>query len=159
MTTGIILTISWPEIVKMLSDSKKQIRLILPSIHSEWSDLLESCQKNGINIKICLNNSEKFIRDGFGDDKAIQKLISLGIQVNETHNNRISLISVDNAHYLYFHTSRIFGSNIDDDVLNGIEVDQITGSIILSSFFPEEIPDLASALSQSNHYSQKVIPR
>jgi hypothetical protein len=150
MVTGIILAISWPEIVKLLSDSKKQIRLILPSIHSEWVDLLEGSKKIGVDIKVCLNNSEKYIRDGFGDDKAIQKLIALGIQVNEAHNNRISLISVDNTHYLYFSTSRIFENNIDEGILNAIEIDQITGSIILSSFFPQDLPSLTSSLSQNN---------
>lgn len=155
METGIILTISWPDIVKMLSDSKNQIRLILPSIHSEWVDLLEDSKKIGVDIKVCLNNSEKYIRDGFGDDTAIQKLITLGIQVNEAHNNRISLISVDNTHYLYFPTSRIFESNIDEGILNAIEIDQITGSIILSSFFPEDVPALTSVLFQNSSLLQE----
>ncbi len=68
----------------MISDSKKQIWLILPSIHFEWAVLLEIAKTNGVaDIKVCLNNSEKDIRDGFGDDKAIQKLIDLDIQIEK----------------------------------------------------------------------------
>jgi len=150
MVPKLIYSLSWTTIVKLIDESKIRIRLILPSIHTEWADLLESAKKHGVDIKVCLNNSEKFIRDGFGDDKAVQKLLTLGIQVNESNSNRISLISVDNFHYLYFPTSRIFESNIDEGILNAIEIDQITGSIILSSFFPEEVSAITTSISQDS---------
>ena len=70
--------------------------------------------------------------------------------VNEAHNNRISLISVDNFYYLYFPTSRIFESSIDEGIQNALEIDQITGSIILSSFFPEDASIIAKSISQDS---------
>ena len=79
MESSLIYSLAWPTIVKLIDEARNQIRLILPSIHSEWADLLESAKKQEVDIKVCLNNSEKYIRDGFGDDKAIQKLINLGI--------------------------------------------------------------------------------
>jgi hypothetical protein len=147
MESTIIYNFSWPSIVKLIYGSKSQIRLILPSIHMEWADLLEIAKTNGVNdIKVCLNNSEKSIRDGFGDDKAIQKLIDLKILLNETPQNRISLISVDSYNYLYFPTSRIFESNIDENFINAIEIDQFTAASILSSFFPEDLAILRESL-------------
>lgn len=88
---------------------------MLPSLHEEWAMLIEKVVQEGLtDIKVCVNNSEKYMRDGFGDEKSIMLLKDLNIEITETANNRISLISADNNHLLYFPTSRVFEKLIDE---------------------------------------------
>jgi hypothetical protein len=151
-----IIKISWSKISSMITESKRQVRLILPSIHTEWVELLKMAKDKGVDIKVCLNNSEKCIRDGFGDDKAIQKLIDFNIQVNETQNNRISMVSVDNSHYLYFPTSRIFESYEEEDSFNAVHVDQVTAATILSAYFPEDLASIRTELVTNSSLIQEI---
>ncbi|MBN1184307.1 MAG: hypothetical protein JXB49_18600 [Bacteroidales bacterium] len=147
MNSNIIFQISWPDIVNIISESKSRIRLILPSIHVEWVILLEAALLRKIDIKVCVNNTEKIIREGYGDDSAIKKLLDLNVLVNESSPSRISLISVDNNHFLYFPTSRIFEDPVDEGISNAIALDQVTAVSILSAFFPEELSILRNNLA------------
>lgn len=77
--------LSWPHISSLLLDCRNKIRLVLPAIHEEWSMLIAKViQKGVVNVKVCINNSEKYIRDGFGDEKAIKLLSDLNVEMVET---------------------------------------------------------------------------
>ena len=133
--------LSWHDISKLLFQAKSKIRLVLPSLHEEWAMLLEKLVQKGLtDIKVCINNSEKYMRDGFGDEKSIMLLKRMNIEIVETDNNRISLISADNNHYLFFPTSRVFESLNDEDITNAIQIDELTALRILLSFFQSDEP-------------------
>lgn len=150
MESQIIYQISWPTLVNLITEAKKRIRLIVPSIHPEWVMLLTDANDRGVDIKVCLNNSEKSIREGFGNDNAIQKLLDRNIPVNESKPNRISIISVDDNHFLYFPTSRIFEDPTDEGIFNAVVLDPLTAISILSSFFPEDLSILENILANSS---------
>ena len=156
MDSNFISQISWHEIIDLISDSRKQIRLVLPSIHSEWVILLEEAHKRGVDIKVCLNNTEKIIREGFGDDNAVKKLLDLNIPVNELRPNRISLISVDHNHFLYFPSSRIFEDPTDQGILNASSLDKVTAISILASFFPEDLSALRNELVDNSIFINEI---
>src|SRR5690606_25994202 len=95
--------LSWVEINNFLLNGTNKVRLVLPSIHEEWAMLIGKVVEGGLHdIKVSINNSEKYIRDGYGDGKAIVQLKNLEVEIVETANNRISVISVDDFHFLYF---------------------------------------------------------
>ena len=135
MESQIMYQISWPTLVNLISEAKKRIKLIVPSIHSEWVMLLAGAHDRGVDIKVCLNNSEKSIREGFGNDNAIQKLLDVKIPVNESKPNRISIISVDDNHFLYFPTSRIFEDPTDEGIINAVVLDPLNSISFLYSLF------------------------
>ena len=131
--------LSWYEINDLLLKAKSKIRLVLPSLHEEWAMLIERLVQKGLtDIKVCINNSEKYMRDGFGDEKSIMLLKGMGIELVETANNRISLVSADDNHFLFFPTSRVFESLHDENVTNAFQVDDLTAMRLLFSFFPSE---------------------
>ncbi len=147
-----IQKLSWHSITDLLFQAKSKIRLVLPSVHEEWAILIEKLVQKGLtDIKICINNSEKYIRDGFGDEKSIMLLKRMNIEIVETDNNRISLISADNNHYLFFPTSRVFESLNDEDITNAIHIDELTALRILLSFFQSDQP------TDDEKYAQTVL--
>lgn len=145
-----IQKLSWHDITKVLFQANSAIRLILPSVHEEWAMLIENLvQKGLIDIKVCINNSEKYIRDGFGDEKAIMLLKKMDIELVETENNRISLISADKNHFLLFPTSRVFENVNDENITNAVRLDELSAMRILFSFFPSDKPTTQQDLVQS----------
>jgi hypothetical protein len=135
--------LSWNRITKLVLNAKNSLRLVLPALYEEWTMLIQERMSRGaLDLKVCINNSEKYIRDGFGDEKAVAKLKSLSIEVVETNNNRISLISVDDIHYMYFPTSRTFESLLDEDITNAVRIDGVLATQLLFSFFSSDIPAL-----------------
>ena len=150
-----IKKLSWQQIASLLFDAKSKIRLVLPSVHEEWAMLIEKLVQNGFSdIKVCINNSEKYIRDGYGDEKAIIMLKLLNIELVESCNNRISMISADNKHFLFFPTSRVFENLNDEGILNAVQIDDFSAIKILLSFFPTD--KLASHEFLSQHISEIV---
>lgn len=151
MDNEIVFQLSWPAVINLILEARNQVRLILPSVHPEWAALLEEVRKKGVDIKVCLSNTEKTIREGFGNEDAVKALLEMGIPVNESKSNRISMISVDNKHFVYFPTSRIFeDTTTDEGITNAISVDLVTATSILSSFFPEDLSVLRGSLSDSS---------
>lgn len=141
--------LSWHDISSLLLGAKTKIRLVLPSMHEEWAMLIEKVAQGGIkDIKICLNNSEKYMRDGFGDEKSILLLKKLAVEIVETENNRISLISADNNHFIFFPTSRTFESIHDEEITNAVLLDEVAVIGIICSFFPGDVPRMRQSLHQ-----------
>lgn len=146
MENSILLTLSWKEIADLLHGAKSRIRVVIPSIHMDWFDILEKAAEKNIDIEICINNSEKSIRDGYGDHKAIRKVLGLPIKIHETDRNRIGLISVDNSSFLYFSTSRIFEEGSDKNNFNAVKIDTVTAAQIMYFYFPNDTTFLKNLL-------------
>ena len=158
MENKTIRKLSWPAIVDIIMSARVEVRLVLPSVHQEWVDLLEKVVSKGVDVKICVSNAEKPIREGLGDDVAVDKLLKLGISINETKPNRIALIYVDNRGFLYFPISKIFeDTTTDAGVTNAVLLDYFSAVSILSSFFPEDINKLNDSISVSSMTIEEII--
>ena len=106
---SIFQELSWARLTDLLHESNGRIRLILPALHEEWALLLQQVKNDkNFDIKVCINNNEKYIRDGYGDEKALDLLNACGIELRQTDNNRIAFISNGLQHFFYFPISRVF---------------------------------------------------
>lgn len=140
-------TINWHKLVNILSDVKDCIYISLPGIDEELAELLIRLKREkNTNIKICIDNSEDTIRNGYGEVKGIDNLIENGITIRECKGNRVSFIIVDNSGYIFFPESRIFSA--DPTGPNAIKLDGFTISRLLNYFFPPADDDEREVLDE-----------
>ncbi len=71
-----ITTLYWTTIVDKINEAKESIHIALPSIDEELSECLITLQPGkNVAIKICVDNSEDAIRNGYGETHGIEKLL------------------------------------------------------------------------------------
>src|SRR5687767_13897788 len=104
-----VQTLYWKTIVDKISEATTAIYLTLPSVDEELADLLVTLKRDKkVSIKVCVDNSEDAIRNGYGEAKGIDSLISNEIVIRESRGNRVSFIIIDNFGFIIFPESRIF---------------------------------------------------
>ena len=132
-----VQSLYWSTIVDKISEAKTEIYLALPSIDEELAVLLVSLKRNkNVSIKVCVDNSEDAIRNGYGEAKGIDNLINNEIILRESKGNRVSFIIIDSNGFIFFPESRIFSANPTGH--NAIEVDAFTISRLIGHYFPPE---------------------
>lgn len=132
-----VQTLYWKTVVDLISTTKSIIYVALPSIDEELSDLLVSLKRDrNVVIKVCIDNSEDAIRNGYGEAKGIDNLINNEIILKESRGNRVSFIIIDSKGFIFFPESRIFSA--DPTGPNAIELDAFTISRLIAYYFPPE---------------------
>lgn len=106
-----ITTLYWATIVDKINEAKESIHIALPSIDEELSECLITLHPDKkITIKICVDNTENTIRNGYGETHDIEKLLQAKIEVKQLNGNRVSFILIDKKGYFIFPESRIFSA-------------------------------------------------
>ena len=131
-----VQTVFWHTMVEKISDAKNSVHIALPSIDEPLSDLLVTLKQKNVQVNVCIDNSEEAIRNGYGDEKAIDNLIENKIALRESIGNKISFIIIDNVGLIIFPESRIFSN--DPNGTNAIELDAFTITRLIAHFFPPE---------------------
>lgn len=132
-----VQTLYWKTIVDKISEATTAIYLTLPSVDEELADLLVTLKRDkNVSIKVCVDNSEDAIRNGYGEAKGIDNLINSKIILKESKGNRISFIVIDSKGVILFPESRIFSA--DPTGPNAIELDAFTISRLIAYYFPPE---------------------
>ena len=80
--------------VNLIFNAKHRIYLCSPGIEEELAEALVK-RVNQIEIKVVIDNSEKTIRNGYGEIKGIETLKSAGIDIYECNGNLVSFIISD----------------------------------------------------------------
>jgi len=143
-----VVKLGWPEIIDLLLNVEKRIVLIMPAIHEEWIDVMDSIDgtQHEVAIKICIQNSESAIRNGYGSEKSIQRLRENYVDLQECDDLRINFLCVDERAYCLFLESRILSG--DPSGYNAIELDKNTADNIIDQFFPAVVKPNSKVLSQ-----------
>jgi hypothetical protein len=132
-----VQTLFWKTVVDLISTAKNITYVALPSIDEELSDLLVSLKRDrNVVIKVCVDNSEDAIRNGYGEAKGIDNLINNEIILKESKGNRVSFIIIDSKGFVLFPESRIFSAHPTGP--NAIELDAFTISRLIAYYFPPE---------------------
>ena len=127
-----IETLSYSKILELIFDAKTELFISLPSIDNEIAEALIE-RANEVIIKVVIDNSEETIRNGYGDVKAIYKIINSGIEVKQCNGNFISFIISDKNGYFIFPQSRIFTEEPKGN--NAIKIDPTTIYLLINNFF------------------------
>lgn len=132
-----VLKLTWPQIINLLQKAKNRIILIMPSIHKEWVEVIQSNENiKNLRIEVCIDNSEDVIRSGYGSVNSIDLLKDLKAYIKECPGLRINFICVDSVGYCLFLESRILAGNPDG--YNAILMDSIQSEKVLNQFFPKQ---------------------
>ncbi len=130
-----IRKISWTKIVDLLHSAKKRIVLVMPAIHEEWIEIIKQNEsKSHIDIKVCVDNSEAVIRNGYGSIKSMVELGNLGATIKECNGLRVNFLCADDESYCLFLESRILAG--DPEGFNALEMNKESCEIIINEFFP-----------------------
>jgi hypothetical protein len=125
-------TLNYQKLLDLIFGAKERIYVAFPGIDTELADALISRHEN-IPVKVLIDNSESSIRNGYGEQKAIEKLLEAGVELAECTGNFISFIIVDELGYYVFPQSRIFiGESIGT---NAIRIDPTMIQVLLNVFF------------------------
>jgi hypothetical protein len=137
-----VIKVTWPDIIDLLLKAEEHIVLIMPAIHEEWVDIIQ-LNKNAMHckIKVCIDNSEDVIRNGYGSVKSLETLKNLNAEIKECSGLRVNFISVDGVSFCFFLESRILAGNPDG--YNALVVEDAQATKIISQFFPESYLDSA----------------
>lgn len=136
-----IQTLDWVNLVNRISACKHYIFAAIPSIDEEMAELLIMVKKeNNPVIKVCIDNREETIRNGYGDEKGIDKLLQNSVIIKESEGNRISFFIIDEEGFIFFPESRILSGNPSGP--NAVVIDAITISRLIAHYFsPENIQE------------------
>ena len=134
-----ILKLSWNKIIDLLLNASENLVLIMPSIQEEWVEVIKKNEylKEKLRILVCIDNSEKVIRDGYGGVQSIEELKKLGANIKECDGLRIGFLASDSEIYCIFMESRIIAG--DPEGYNALKLNLETGRGIMLHFFPELI--------------------
>jgi len=147
MDTQLVYKITWNDLVDILLDATGYIFISLPSISDELAQCFEKVlDKKDVAIHICVDNSEKIIRDGYGEEQGIKRLLDKGIKINESLGNKVSFIITDNVKFIFFPESKIFSQ--DPIGPNAISIDPVTSTRLIKSYFPQENKQINEALNK-----------
>jgi len=138
MNNSYLSKIGFGKLNEIVFSAKKGIYFSYPSIHPEIADLFQSIleRNNELDIKVVIDQSEKKIRNGYGNIDAINKLIDLGVELYHVDNNLISFIIVDDIGYYLFPESRLFEE--DGKSLNAVKLTKLDILKIIKHFFSNE---------------------
>lgn len=132
-----IIKLTWPHIMDLLQKAKKRIVLIMPSIHKEWVEVIQTNENvNHLKMEVCIDNSEDVIRNGYGSIKSLEALQSLNAIIKECPGLRINFICIDTEAYCLFLESRILAGNPDG--YNALVMEEFQTDKILNQFFPKQ---------------------
>ena len=73
-----LLQLNWNDIADLLINANDTIVLCMPSIHEEWIMAIErNAKRSKLKVKVCIENSETVVRNGYGSITSIDKLKKL----------------------------------------------------------------------------------
>lgn len=131
-----IKKISWQEIIDLLQSAQKRLILVMPAVHQEWIEVIKrNNHLSHLDIKVCIDNSEAVIRNGYGSIEAIEALKAIGAIIMECEGLRISFICSDDKSYCLFLESRMLVG--DPEGYNAIELDSAIAENMIGEFFPK----------------------
>lgn len=131
-----ILKLSWDKIIDLLLNASKNLILIMPAIHDEWIEVIKRNENlNELDLQVCIENSERSIRSGYGDIKSIEALKQLNVTLKECEGLRVNFLCSDQQAYCLFLESRIIAGNPEG--FNALEIDTESAQRIINQFFPK----------------------
>ena len=72
----ILHALTWDKILALFQKARNRIVLVMPSIYEEWvTAIYDLHQKKNLEVWVCFDNQVEVFRSGYGDIKAIEKLI------------------------------------------------------------------------------------
>jgi hypothetical protein len=138
-----IKKITWPELINLLLNANNRIVLAVPAIHDEWVQVISENKKlNEISIKVCIDNSELVLRNGYGSIESIDHLKRINADIRECNGLRINFVCIDNLAFCLFLESRILVG--DPFGFNAIQLDLDVTEKIINELFPLESEKLNS---------------
>ena len=142
----LIETLTYDKIVDLIFEAQNKLFLSLPSIDEEIAAALLKRNKF-VQIKIVIDNSEDVIRNGFGEEKGIEKLREQNCHISQSEGNLISFIISDDIGYFLFPQSKIFSENPKG--ANSFKIDPVTIQLLIQTYFPTEQPTGELEFSQA----------
>jgi hypothetical protein len=144
-----LLHLNWGNIADLLMNANETIVLCMPSIHEEWVLAIEeNLSHQNIEIKVCIENSESVVRNGYGSVSSIDRLIKIKAQIQQCEGIGINYLRVDDEYYLIFLESRIIAG--DPKGLNAFNIEEFQGQVIENVFFPKNIKEAESVIPLAN---------
>lgn len=141
-----LLQLNWNDIADLLINANQTIVICMPSIHEEWVMAIEQNNyKSKLKIKVCIENSETVVRNGYGSFMSIERLKKLNAEIKQCEGVRINYLRVDDEPYLIFLESRIIAG--DPKGLNAFHINDQQYKTIEQQFFPLEIGVVESNIS------------
>jgi hypothetical protein len=132
-----VCLLTWDNILALFEKVQKRIVLVMPAIHEEWVTAIYALQHHKkLDVWVCFDNQEKAFRSGYGDIKAIEKLIEERALIKQSADLRLSYLGVDDTGYALFLESRILGGNPEG--LNAIALPESVSEGICKAIFPEQ---------------------
>jgi len=144
-----LLQLNWNDIADLLINANDTIVLCMPSIHEEWIMAIEQNKKrSSLKLKVCIENSETVVRNGYGSIASIDRLKSLKAEIKQCEGVRINYLRIDDEPYLIFLESRIIAG--DPKGLNAFHIYDKQFKTIEEHFFPSENAEIKSPISLPN---------
>ncbi len=141
-----LLQLNWNDIADLLINANDTIVLCMPSIHEEWIMAIErNAKRSKLKVKVCIENSETVVRNGYGSITSIDKLKKLEAEIKQCEGVRINYLRVDDEPYLIFLESRIIAG--DPKGLNAFHINDKQFMSIEDHFFPTEQVETKSDIS------------
>lgn len=146
-----IQKLTWETLRTRLISAKRQIVMIIPSVHEEWFNAIKENPNLGVlKMKFCIENDEMAERSGYGKLAIVEELNNLGAELKELPRLRATFIQIDDQAYSIFIESRIISA--DMDCYNAIQIDEAMASSIMHQFFPitSSIPNIEGSNVQES---------
>ena len=130
-----VMMLNWSRIVDLILTAQYRLYLIMPSVHNEWYDVVQRRKDidRSVDIRLCINNSEKIIRNGYGSIDAIDNFKKNNFLIMECKKLYINFLCIDNSFFALFLESRNLSGNLEG--YNAIQLDQSVGTKIIDQFF------------------------
>ncbi|MFD2200193.1 hypothetical protein [Shivajiella indica] len=136
-----VISLRWDSMIDIIQSVQSEIVFISPSIHDEWAlAFLNIKDHKKIKIWICLDNQEKIFREGYGDVKGVNQLLSAGVSLKQCKGLKICYLGIDGVGYCLFLESRIISGGPEG--FNAILLPRNLSQEIVKTFFPEKFDEL-----------------
>jgi len=156
----LIYTLSSQDIHNLIRTANKRIYISLPSIDEKLADSLVNLGVSNIT-QLVIDNSEESIRNGFGEQSGIDRLMASNFAIHQSDGNMISFIIVDQNGFFIFPQSKIFQDEPQGP--NAYKLDPVTIQLLIQNYFKSEISPYESglldpeAVETANMYFEKVL--
>jgi hypothetical protein len=136
----IVQTLTWGMLVDLFESAKKRIVIVMPAIHQEWVEAIKRTQRSSsFEIWICIDNTERPIRAGYGDIDSVHDLLKMNALVKQCKNLRLGFLVVDEIGFSFHLESRIIAGEPEGPNALLLQAEAIRE--ILKTFFHEKFPD------------------
>lgn len=128
------------DVVKLISSTKKELFLCMPSIHPEIEvalgelDFKRSFEVGNLDIHLLIDFDSQTFRQGYGDFNSVKDLWKGEFDIKSLPNNRISFIISDEVGYFLFLESRSM-IPADKATINAVRIDPVSQVRLKKYFF------------------------